>query len=122
MMIQDLNTVCSKEFRLLNVEFDDMYSRIKEVYSDFSISKGLDFNKIFELDNIRSIVVNRYYQYSFEFNFGSMERDYLTVWFHTDADTKIEFLSAFVFKSEDSVNNILQAMRVLANREQAILD
>ena len=122
MMIQDLNTVCSKEFRLLNVEFDDMYSRIKEVYSDFSISKGLDFNKIFELDNIRSIVVNRYYQYSFEFNFGSMERDYLTVWFHTDADTKIEFLSACVFKSEDSVNNILQAMRVLANREQAILD
>ena len=122
MMIQDLDTVCSKEFRLLNVEFDDMYSRIKEVYSDFSISKGLDFNKIFVLDNIKNIVINRYYQYSFEFSFGSMERDYLTVWFHTDADTKIEFLSACVFKSEDSVNNILRAMRVLANREQAILD
>lgn len=122
MMIQDLNTVCSKEARLLNVEFDDMYSRIKEVYSDFSISKGLDFSKIFEINNIHSIVVNRYYQYSFEFNFGSMERDYLTVWFHTDAVTKIEFLSACVFKSEDSVNNILQAMRVLVNREQTILD
>lgn len=122
MMIQDLNTVCSKECRLLNVEFNDMYSRIKEVYSDFSISKGLDFNKIFVLDNIKNIVVNRYYQYSFEFSFGSMERDYLTVWFHTDADTRIEFLSASVFKSEDSVNNILRAMRVLANREQAILD
>lgn len=121
MMIQDLKTVCSKEVRLLNVEFDDMYSRIKEVYSDFSISKGLDFNKIFEIDNIQNIVVNRYYQYSFEFSIGSMERDYLTVWFDTGSD-KIEFLSACVFKSEDSVLNIMQAMRVLVEREKAIID
>ena len=122
MMIQDVETRLSKEAKLLNVEYDDMYSRIKEVYPDFSIHKSLDFNKIFEIDNIYNIVTNRYYQYSFEFSIGSMERDFLTVWFHTNADTKIEFLSACVFKSEDSVSNIMRAMRILIEREKSIID
>ena len=121
MMIQGVETRLNREAKLLNVDFDDMYSRIKEVYSGFSISKGLDFNKIFEIDNIQNIVVNRYYQYSFEFSIGSMERDYLTVWFDTGSD-KIEFLSACVFKSEDSVSNIMRVMQILIEREKAIID
>ena len=120
-MIYELDDDLKIEARYLNIEYDNMYSRIKSIYSDFSISKGLDFNKILELDRIHTILRNREYQFSFEFNFGSMERDFLNVYFITGYG-KIEFLSASVFKNEDSIRRIMQAMKDLIECESVILN